>query len=101
MAICLPSSAQDKDGTKRTENPPNDAQAMAMMMELSKPGDNHKLLASSVGTWTYTVKTWMDPDPKAAPTESTGTSVTTEVMDGRYFISEHTGKMQMPDRTAR
>src|SRR2546425_12507043 len=58
--------------------------------------ENHKLLAHSVGNWTYTVKMWMNPDPKAAPSESTGSSAVREVMGGRYFISEHTGKMQMP-----
>jgi len=67
---------------------------MAMMMELSKPGENHKLLEGTVGTWTYSVKWWMSPE--AAPSESTGTSVARAVMGGRYVITDHTGKMQMP-----
>ena len=31
-----------------------------------------------------------------APVESGGTSVARAVMDGRYVITDHTGKMQMP-----
>jgi len=98
-ALSLPSVAQDKDSKKKDKSSsgePNEAEMMAAMMELAKPGENHKLLANSVGNWTYTVKMWMSPDPKAPPMESSGSAVTRETMDGRFFISEHTGKMQMP-----
>jgi hypothetical protein len=95
MAMALPSAAADKPAAK-DEKQPSEAEMMAMMMELAKPGENHKLLAQGVGTWTYTAKMWMNPDPSAAPSESTGTAVTKEVLGGRYFITEHTGKMPMP-----
>src|SRR5882762_3912492 len=36
---------------------------MQQMMEMSKLNENHKLLASLDGTWTYTVKMWMTGDP--------------------------------------
>lgn len=71
---------------------------MAQMMELAKPGENHKLLADLVGTWNYTVKMWMSPDPDAKPTESKGVAVRKAAMDGRYFIVDVTGKMQMPGK---
>jgi len=90
LAIALPLFAQDK----KVEKQPSEADMMKMITELAKPGENHKLLASGVGNWTYKVKWWMDPS--APPSESSGTSVTKEVMGGRYFITEHTGKMQMP-----
>ena len=96
VTISLPSFAQDKSGSKKDEKQPSEAEMMAMMTELAKPGENHKLLANGAGTWTYTVKFWMNPDPSAAPSESTGVAVTKEVMGGRFFTSEHTGKMQMP-----
>jgi hypothetical protein len=67
---------------------------MAQMMELSKTGENHKLLAEMAGSWTYTVKMWMDPSGK--PQESKGTATRKAIMDGRYFIAEHSGKFQMP-----
>ncbi|MEY2488208.1 MAG: hypothetical protein QOC70_150 [Verrucomicrobiota bacterium] len=67
---------------------------MAQMMELGKPGENHKLLAAMAGNWTYALKMWMDP--KGKPQESKGTTTRKAVMDGRYFMAEHTGKFQMP-----
>jgi hypothetical protein len=74
--------------------PPNDAEMMAKMMELSKLNDNHKLLAGMVGNWSYAVKMWMDP--KANPTESTGTAVVKSQMDGRFVTGDHSGKFKMP-----
>jgi hypothetical protein len=70
------------------------AEDMKQMMELSKLNENHKLLASTTGTWSYTVKMWMDPNGK--PTESTGTATRKAVMDGRYVSGEYTGKFKMP-----
>ena len=34
------------------------------MMEMSKLNENHKLLADMNGNWNYTIKIWMNPDPK-------------------------------------
>ena len=67
---------------------------MAQMIELSKTGENHKLLGEMVGSWTYTVKMWMDPTGK--PQESKGTATRRAIMDGRFFITDHQGKFQMP-----
>lgn len=92
--LSLPSPAQDKEATKKEDKKPAEAEMMAAMMELAKPGENHKLLAVGVGTWDYKVKFWMNPDNP--PVESAGTSVARTVMDGRYVITHHTGKMQMP-----
>jgi len=96
-AISLPCLAQEKDKPKaKATGQPKESEMMAMMMEMAKPGENHKMLAEGVGAWDYHVKAWMSPDPNAAPTQSSGTAVTRAVLDGRFFISEHTGKMQMP-----
>jgi hypothetical protein len=105
--MTLPGLAQDKDKDKHKDHQkdekkgaqsgqPNESEMMAMMMEMAKPGDNHKLLSDTVGEWTYKVKAWMSPDPNAAPQESSGTSVTREVMGGRYFVTDHSGKFQIP-----
>jgi hypothetical protein len=105
--MTLPALAQDKEKDKHKDHPkdekkgaqsgqPNEADMMAMMMEMAKPGENHKMLSQAVGQWTYKVKAWMSPDPNAAPQESSGTSVTREVMGGRYYITDHSGKFQMP-----
>jgi hypothetical protein len=75
---------------------PNPAEMMKQMMELAKPGENHKLLTDLAGTWNYTIKMWMDPDPNAKPEEAKGTAVRKAAMGGRYCIVDVTGKMQMP-----
>ena len=72
----------------------NDAEMMKQMMEMSKLNENHKLLASMAGTWTYTVTMWMAPG--APPSKSTGTAVRKAMMDGRYFTTENTGTFKMP-----
>jgi len=69
---------------------------MQQMMELNKPGENQKVLAGLAGTWTYTVKFWMNPDPSAKPEESKGVATRKEVFGGRYFLLDVTGTMQMP-----
>jgi hypothetical protein len=69
---------------------------MTQMMELAQPNENHKLLASLDGTWSYTVKMWMNPDPNAKPDESKGTAVRKSIMDGRFSVMDVTGKMEMP-----
>jgi hypothetical protein len=71
-------------------------QMMQQMVELSKLNENHKMLADLNGTWSYTVKMWMDPTPGAKPQESKGTAVRKSIMDGRFFQMDVTGQMQMP-----
>src|SRR6266581_3826941 len=75
---------------------PDQAEMMKQMMELAKLNENHKLLADLIGTWSYTVKMWMNPDPNAKPEVSKGTAVRKSMMDGRYVVMDVTGKMQMP-----
>jgi hypothetical protein len=72
----------------------NDAEMMKQMMALSKLNENHKLLAQLAGTWKYDVKMWMAPD--APPMMSKGTAVRKPIMDGRYFVLNVTGNMEMP-----
>ena len=97
--LSLPSPLRTKEAPKKDDKKPGEADMMATMMELAKLGENHKLLAGGVGTWDYKVKFWMNPDNP--PVESSGISVARSVMDGRYVITDHTGKMQMPGPTAR
>ena len=69
---------------------------MKQMMEMSKLNENHKLLADMNGSWNYSIKMWMNPDPNAKPQESKGTATRKSAMGGRYFVMDVTGKMQMP-----
>ena len=74
----------------------NDAEMMKQMMELSKLNENHKLLGEMAGTWTFVVKMWMNGDSTAKPNESKGTAVRKAIMDGRFFVMDVSGKMDMP-----
>ena len=95
------SSSKTSTTTTAASSPATSSNSMApspdemkQMMELAKLNENHKLLASTAGSWTYTVKMWMDPTGK--PTESTGTAVRKAIMDGRYVTGEYKGKFNMP-----
>jgi len=96
LALSAPCRGQDSAASKTGDKPaPGDeAQMMATMMEMAKPSENHKILEALTGSWSYKVKWWMHPE--GPPMESAGTCATKSAMDGRYFITEHSGKMSMP-----
>jgi Protein of unknown function (DUF1579) len=85
----------DHSKAAKSDSQPS-AEDMQKMMELSKLNENHKLLSSLDGSWDYTLKFWMNPDPKAPPQESTGTATRKTIMDGRYVMMDVNGKFQMP-----
>lgn len=64
-----------------------DEEMMAKWKEYSTPNENHKALEPLVGSWEYSLKMWMAPDAPAE--ESTGTSESKWILDGR-FIEEVT-----------
>ena len=80
--------------TATTTSAAPSAEEMKQMIELAKLNENHKLLASMAGTWSYAVKAWMAPG--APPSESTGTAVRKSVMEGRYLTGDYSGKFKMP-----
>ena len=75
---------------------PDEAAMMKQMMELAKLNENHKLLASLDGTWSFVTKMWMDGDTSKQPQESKGTAVRKSIMDGRYVVMNVTGNMEIP-----
>ncbi|HWM25422.1 MAG TPA: DUF1579 domain-containing protein [Chthoniobacterales bacterium] len=93
-AAVAASPATATTATTTASSPPDMAKMMEVMTEMGKVGENHKLLGELAGNWTYALKMWMDPSGK--PQESKGTSTRKAIMDGRYYVAEHTGKFQMP-----
>ena len=69
----------------------DDSTAMKNWMAYATPGEPHKMLARSNGTWIGAVTMWMAPD--STPSTSTMTMVNKMVMDGRYQVSEAKGNM--------
>jgi hypothetical protein len=90
------STTTTSQATTASTGQPNEADMMKQMTEMSKLNENHKLLASLAGTWNYTIRFWMSPDPNAPPQESKGTATTKSIMDGRYFVTDVSGTMKMP-----
>src|SRR6476660_2226129 len=96
MPAIADEQAPEKKGEKKASGQPSEAEMMAMMMQMAQPGENHKLLANGVGTWLLKVKMWNDGNTNAAPMESSATGTVREIMGGRFFATDVSGKMQMP-----
>jgi hypothetical protein len=62
---------------------------MQLMMQYAQPGEHHKMLEPFAGSFTATVKSWMAPGQP--PMESTGTSVNSWVLGGRFLKQEFEG----------
>ncbi|HEY4209068.1 MAG TPA: DUF1579 domain-containing protein [Puia sp.] len=62
---------------------------MKAMMAYSTPGEIHKMMAKSVGTWTADISMWMQPG--AAPMTSTGEMKNEMILGGRYLKGTNTG----------
>jgi hypothetical protein len=102
-ALTLPAFAQEK-ATSPTTSPAAAASTTtatgqpseAEMMELAKLNENHKLLGDMAGTWSYTVKMWMNGDSSSKPNESKGSAVRKPMMGGRFFTVDVSGNMEKP-----
>src|SRR5438270_6813120 len=94
--VAVPANPAGGTGASAPTGQPNAADMMKQMMELSRIGENHKLLSSLDGDWDYTIKFWMNPNPSAPPQESKGTAIRKSIMGGRYVTMDVSGKMQMP-----
>ena len=70
----------------------HEAEMMEKWMAFATPGDAHKVLDPRTGKWNFAVKFWHTPD--APPGESTGTSETKWIMDGRYLHDETHGSFE-------
>jgi hypothetical protein len=98
FAVLMVSSAspQTQTASAPAAPSPDQAEMMKQMIELSKPGENHRLLASIAGTWSFTGR-HLQPYSNAKPKDFKGRFVRKAIWEGRYFISETTGeKLQMP-----
>lgn len=70
---------------------PDSATMMKAWMDFATPGDMHKWMAKTNGTWEGEVSSWMAPD--APPTKSKSINVQSSAMGGRYVIGKYSGTM--------
>jgi hypothetical protein len=80
--------SDEKDAKKKAETPSKDA-VMQAWMKAATPGAEHKRLDDLAGSFTCTVKSWMEPGQP--PTDSTATSESKWLLDGRYLAQTVTG----------
>ena len=88
MLVALASGVAFAQEPGQTMTPEQQAM-MQKMMEFATPGEQHKLLAKRVGSWTLKVSSWSAPD--APPMTSEGTSEVKSILDGRYIEEIATG----------
>lgn len=61
---------------------------MKAMMAYATPGEIHKMLAKSVGTWNGAITMWMQPG--ASPITANGQTTNEMILGGRYLQSRNT-----------
>lgn len=73
------------------------AQSPNQVVEATKTNANHRLLASTVGNWSFSGKHTF-PNGAVKPFVFSGTAEKRALWGGRYFVTENTGggKMKMP-----
>ena len=91
MCAVVPALAQKTSSKKKAAAAPDEKAMMEAMTKAATPGEEHKMLASMAGTWKTSSKMWMAPGQPA--TESTGQSVMTSVLGGRYIQESFKGEM--------
>jgi len=85
----IPKTAETKKDD--TWVPVDSATMMKAMIDYGTPGEMHKMLAASNGTWKADMTMWEYAG--AAPQKMTGAAVNSMVLGGRYQSSKHTGTM--------
>ena len=73
----------------KKEMPADQKAMMEAMMKAMTPGEPHKLLENMVGTFDAKVSSWMQPG--APPMVSTGTSVNSWILGGRFVEQKFNG----------
>lgn len=88
----MTSSSDTSKMNDQTMMAPMDSAAMMQAWQsYMTPGDVHKMLAKSNGTWSEEVTTWMEPSKP--PIKSKSTAVNKMILGGRYQQSTHSGNM--------
>lgn len=86
-----PAAAEKPAASKAKAKRPTEEEAMKAWQAYITPGEAHKRLATSEGTWRTKVKVWMDPSKP--PDESEGTVVAKMALGGRFLEERYEGTM--------
>jgi len=97
MLFGLPALAQEGKGTP--EMTPEQKAEMEAYMKAGTPGEPHKRLAATVGTYDLRIKSWSEPG--GPPTEEKGTATRTMLFDGRVLVEDVSSTMMGTPFTGR
>jgi len=87
MLLAAPTQAQEGEHAMT----PEQQAEMEAYMTAGTPGAPHEALAATAGSYDLKIKGWHEPG--GPPTEDTGTSKRTMVLDGRVLVEEVTASM--------
>ena len=68
---------------------PDSATMMKALNDFKTPGDMHKWMEKTNGTWDADISSWMDPS--APPEKSKGTIIQSSILGGRYVVGKYSG----------
>jgi hypothetical protein len=88
VVLSVPAAAQQQKPPERT---PEQKAEMDAYMKAGTPGEPHKKLAATAGSYTLRVKSWHEPG--GPPMEETATATRSMALDGRVLVEELKGTM--------
>jgi hypothetical protein len=80
-----------QEGQAQPELTPEQKAEMEAFAKAGTPGDAHKALASTAGTYELKVRSWMEPG--GPPMEETGSATRAMALDGRVRVEQVTSSM--------
>jgi hypothetical protein len=83
VLVASPARAQEKAMPQMT---PEQKAEMEIYMKAGTPGEPHKRLASTAGTYSLQIRSWHEPG--GPPMEDTGTATRRMDLDGRVLVEE-------------
>lgn len=90
LLLSLSAAAEEKKAAPKAGPPDQEAMTKAWQA-YATPGEPHKLLAKSEGTWIAKTKSWMAPGQP--PEETEGVTESKMVLGGRFLEEHFEGKM--------
>jgi hypothetical protein len=88
VLVASPARAQEKTMPKMT---PEQQAEMESYMKAGTPGEPHKALAATAGTYSLQIRSWHEPG--GPPMEETGTATRRMDLDGRVLVEELSASM--------
>lgn len=92
LTLTVSNGSFSQEKKKSAKKKPSQEEMMKRWQEAMTPGEPHKMLKESVGTWDAEVKAWMN-GPNGEPSVSKATSEQKMVLGGRYLQQDVTGDM--------